>query len=219
MDETWVLYESEPRQFLAWLDDLATLARAEQRHNRHRPQQPIASSAELNLFELPLPVRSQATHAGAIYARPPSAAEPFGRVLVLALIEAVETGVVRVEIASDPQFPLQGDEILWFLKQRFPRMARGAGGRRTGLLILMNQRAQSNHTGAPVLACNVWLEEQLAHLPNWGDARARRRLFRPWLERYRALRGSEPADPSRSYRAALQGCLHRLRRRARKSRG
>lgn len=214
MDETWVVYDTAPQTILQWLDELVTVARTEQQSNPHRSQQPLAGAGALDLHALPLPVRSHARHAGAIYARLPTPDEPLGYVLLLALIEPVQPEVLRVELATDPRFPLLGDEVRWLFRHRFPHNARGAGGRRTGLLLWINGLSEDRFTGAPVLPCNVWLEEQLAHLPNPADPEARRRLFTPWLTRYRALRGCDPADPIRSFRAAVQGCEHRLRRRA-----
>jgi hypothetical protein len=61
-----------------------------------------------------------------------------------------------------------------------------------------------------VLSCTVWPEEQLSALE---DPRHRYRLFRPWLDRYRQVRGIEPADPMRSFRAAMQGCERRMKKR------
>jgi hypothetical protein len=61
--------------------------------------------------------------------------------------------------------------------------------------------------GAPPLACNRWLEAQLAALPPRPNLT---RLYRTWLEQYRALRGDYPVDPQRSFRAAVIGCRRRL---------
>lgn len=210
MDETWIVHGAEAVEVIEWLEHLASLARREQVQNRMRPQAHVAGAAQVAVERLPLPVRSTATHAGAIYARWPSQQEPFGLMHVLALVEATAGQVLRVEIASDPRFPLIGDEVVWHFQNRFPHSVRGAGGRRTRLLMWINRLARSRHTGAPVLACNVWLEEQLAQM---ADPRDRKQLFRPWLQRYRQLRGVEPADPMRSFRAAVAGCERRLRAR------
>jgi hypothetical protein len=64
--------------------------------------------------------------------------------------------------------------------------------------------------GAPPLACNSWLETQLASLPPHTGLRP---LYAQWLEQYRAVRGDYPADPQRSFRAAVAGCRARIRRR------
>lgn len=61
--------------------------------------------------------------------------------------------------------------------------------------------------GAPPLACNVWLEAQLAQLSDPARAHL---LYEGWLERYRALRGFYPQEPRRSFRAALAGARQRL---------
>jgi hypothetical protein len=60
--------------------------------------------------------------------------------------------------------------------------------------------------GAPPLACNRWLFDQL-ETPAYADATANStdaaRLYPAWIEQYRALRGDYPADPRRSFRALL----------------
>lgn len=210
MDETWIVQGAEPVEVIEWLEQLAVLARREQAQNALRSQAVIAGASVVEPQGLPLPARSRASHAAAIYARWPSEHEPFGQVHVLALMEEEMDRVLRVEIASDPRFPLLGEEIVWHFRSRFPHSVRGAGGRRTRLLMWINRLSRSRHTGAPVLACNVWLEEQLALTT---DPRERSRLFRPWLQRYRQLRGVDPADPTRSFRAAVAGCERRLRAR------
>lgn len=68
---------------------------------------------------------------------------------------------------------------------------------------------EATRPGAPPLACNVWLEEQLARL---GDRSAVDTLYRGWLIRYRALRGFFPHDPRRSFRAAVKSAQARLER-------
>lgn len=213
MDETWILYDATEHDVVAWLEVLADVARAEQSANTLRGQATICHAGALDLLKLPLPVRSHAQAAAGIYTRLPSAAEPFGRLLALLLIEEVAARTVRVEIAAEPTFALQSDEIRWHLRTQFAHAVRGAGGRRTGLLLAINRPdpARCGRTGAPVLACNVWLEEQLEAL---GPGRhGRRRLFRSWLEQYHQLRGCDPEDPMRSFRAAVAGCEKRLARR------
>lgn len=213
MDETWILYDADEHDAAAWLVALADVARAEQAANALRCQAPICHVGALDLVKLPLPVRSHVHAAAGIYTRLPTAGEPFGRLLALLLIEKVASRTVRMEIATEPAFALRADEIRWHLRTHFAHAVRGAGGRRTGLLLTINRSepARAGHTGAPVLACNVWLEEQLAAL---GPGRpGRRRLFRPWLEQYHRLRGRDPVDPMRSFRAAVAGCEKRLARR------
>jgi hypothetical protein len=56
--------------------------------------------------------------------------------------------------------------------------------------------------GTPMLACNRWLLEQLAD-PAYADRKAAKRLYPHWLEQYRALKGSYPADPRRAFRGLL----------------
>jgi hypothetical protein len=56
--------------------------------------------------------------------------------------------------------------------------------------------------GAPPLACNLWLFEQLGN-PIFADAEAAKQLYPAWMEQYRALRGVYPADPRRGFRALL----------------
>ena len=53
--------------------------------------------------------------------------------------------------------------------------------------------------GAPQLACNRWLFEQLANPAFAG--RAATKLYPAWLEQYRAIKGYYPIDPRRSFRA------------------
>jgi hypothetical protein len=57
-------------------------------------------------------------------------------------------------------------------------------------------------SGAPPLACNLWVREQLAD-PVFANMELARRLYPAWLEQYRALRGSYPADPRRAFRSLL----------------
>ncbi len=214
MDETWILHDVNAQDATEWLCTLAALAQSEQQANPLRSQETICHVGSLDPIRLPLPVRSRAHHAAAIYARLPNATEPFGRLLALLLVEEVAGRTLRVEIATEPSFALRADEIRWHLRTHFAHAVRGAGGRRTGLLLAINgpQAEQKGRTGAPVLACNVWLEEQLAEVGK--DRPGRRRLFSQWLTQYRQLRGCDPVDPMRSFRAAVAGCEHRLARRA-----
>lgn len=210
MDETWIINGSTPDAVMTWLGDIAALARRKQREESNRPQTPVLHAGEIDPHKLPLPVRSRAARCGGIYAQRPAAGRPFGKLHLLVLVEEVGERAMRVEIAATPGFALRSDEVRGSFQQTFPRATRGAAGRRTGLLLRINQESASDHTGAPVLSCNVWLEEQLAHVT---DRAERRKLFRPWLDRYRALRGLDPADPSRSFRAAVAGCEERLSKR------
>lgn len=221
MDEIWMVHQATPADVIAWLQNLANLARLEQKGHRYRSRVTVGDAGAVDVAMLPLPTRSRSTDAGAIYARPPSPERPFGELLVLALIAPEPPlqsytpgrGIV-VELASDPRFPLMGDEVTWHFTQRFPQLRRLESGRRAGTLLWINRMSRTPSTGAPVLACNLWLEEQLLRLE---EPHRRRSLFKPWLERYRAERGTYPADPMRSFRAALAGCERRLHRRTREA--
>lgn len=74
------------------------------------------------------------------------------------------------------------------------------------MLLTRREYCPMSHTrkGAPVLPCNRWLETQLArgHAPHT--------LRAEWLARHYAYRGWHAADPLRSYRKAVEGCLRRL---------
>jgi hypothetical protein len=50
-----------------------------------------------------------------------------------------------------------------------------------------------------------------------GEAEPATRLYPAWLEQYRAVRGDVPADPRRSFRAAVHTARRRLRRAARRA--
>jgi hypothetical protein len=72
-------------------------------------------------------------------------------------------------------------------------------------------RERRAKVGAPPLACNVWLEDEIARLgEDAGPPYSH--LYEEWLGRYYALRGYYPADPRRSFRAAVASCVNRLRR-------
>lgn len=60
------------------------------------------------------------------------------------------------------------------------------------------------------LACNRWLLEQLES-PAFADPNNAIRLYPAWVEQYRASRGEYPADPRRSFRAALAAKRRTLR--------
>lgn len=72
------------------------------------------------------------------------------------------------------------------------------------MLLIREFYPMSKPRGAPVLPCNRWLQAQLeaGHSP--------RALRREWLQRHYACRGWHAADPLRSYRKAVEGCLRRL---------
>lgn len=68
--------------------------------------------------------------------------------------------------------------------------------------VLSSVAALHSSQGAPPLACNRWLLEQLA-TPRYADAEAAKQLYPAWMEQYRALKGAYPADPRRGFRALL----------------
>jgi hypothetical protein len=82
-----------------------------------------------------------------------------------------------------------------------PHAANSAAPKRATL------KKRARFAGAPILACNHWLEEQMRRLP---DPRRYHHLYRAWLDRYTTLRGYGPADPRRSFRSAAHGCLRRI---------
>lgn len=121
-------------------------------------------------------------------------------VLVLrADLHCPDARTTLLELRRDEAFPLLAEEMMQQLQDRF------LGAR--GDLLAEKPRL---HAGAPPLACNVWLEEQLAQLP---DPTQYHHLYTTWLAHYVTLRGYEPLDPRRSFRAAARSCLKRLRAR------
>ncbi len=103
---------------------------------------------------------------------------------------------IVLQIRRDEIFPLVGDELMERLMQRYP----GAEGE------ILAERPRTC-SGAPPLACNVWLEEQMGEL---AHPERYHHLYPTWLAHYVTLKGFEPIDPQRSFRAAAKSCLHRL---------
>lgn len=68
-------------------------------------------------------------------------------------------------------------------------------------------RSDSRRRGRPPLRCNLWLEEQIAALPN---RRYFWHLYEEWLQRYISEQGRPPTDPRHSFREAATSCLDRL---------
>lgn len=101
-----------------------------------------------------------------------------------------------LELRRDDAFPLVAEELMERLNKRFP----GASGE-------MLAEKPRERSGAPPLACNVWLEDQLRKLP---DPARYHHLYADWLAHYVTLRGYEPLDPRRSFRAAARGCIQRM---------
>ena len=134
------------------------------------------------------------------------------------VIEVEETrhSDLLLDISPSDDFPLSIDEIRWSLQERFRTRAPPAPSTKR------RQRSRSptddassaladrtNVTGAPPLACNVWLEQEIRKLPDKDDFN---HLYEEWLARYRALKGTSPADPRSSFRAAGKTIIRRLRR-------
>jgi hypothetical protein len=69
-------------------------------------------------------------------------------------------------------------------------------------LVLTSAAALHSISDLNTLACNRWLLEQFAD-PAFAERKAAKQLYSAWLEQYRALKGSYPADPRRSFRALL----------------
>ena len=120
-----------------------------------------------------------------------------GALVLTADLRCPQADATVLELRRDEGFPLPAQELMRQLQECFP-VAHGE--------ILAEQ--PRTHAGAPPLACNVWLEEQLRLLP---DARRYQHLYPAWLAHYTTLRGYQPLDPRRSFRAAVRGCLSRLR--------
>lgn len=119
-----------------------------------------------------------------------------GVLVLTADLHCPQTGATVLELRRDEAFPLVAEELMLWLEERFP----GAHGD----VLAEKPRTRA---GAPPLACNVWLEEQLRLLP---DHARYHHLYPAWLAHYITLRGYEPLDPRRSFRAAARGCLDRL---------
>ena len=110
--------------------------------------------------------------------------------------------MLQLDIYPAADFPLSAKQIVYDLTTHFRRarpLAEDAPA----------YQAHPGRVGAPPLACNLWLEEQLRRQEN---PRRYHHLYKPWLEQYYALRGFYPAEPRRSFRAAVASCLGRLRR-------
>lgn len=214
-----VIVDATHEHVLRWLQDLVVLASDEQRKNPLRPQFERLIAARLDPYQLPIYLRSRQKRVFGIYSGARAGASPFVPLLVRVSVEELYPRTLRLELECDPAFPITQGEARWHLVQRFPNhevVGAPTGPADSALLRPPSHRSRPEEAaepplaarnGAPVLSCNEWLEEQLAQR---ADAEQRRALYRPWLERYRALRGFYPADPRRSFRAAVAGCLRRL---------
>jgi hypothetical protein len=120
-----------------------------------------------------------------------------GALVVTADLHCPDAGTTVLALRRDEAFPLVAEELMLRLEERFP----GAQGE------ILAERPRTR-AGAPPLACNVWLEEQLRLL---RDPAQYHHLYTAWLAHYVTLRGYEPLDPRRSFRAAARGCLKRMR--------
>jgi hypothetical protein len=187
MDETWIVRNTQTRCIVDWAQD-------------------VSRNVGCEFYDLDvrrLPNRTAADRA-CTFVQPAT-----GKVVLLALLECV-TGTtgngVRMEIVTDPTADgLTTDELRRSFGGSFAFVV-GATGRRTGLLLRLNGHVDQ-HCGRPILPCNIWLEEKLTFLEGQEE---RKRLMTPWLRRYRATVGVNPADPSRSFRCAIASCEKRL---------
>ncbi len=109
---------------------------------------------------------------------------------------ASPSGIV-LELRRDEMFPLLAMDLMQLLEAYFPDLSSE----------VLSERPREGG-GAPPLACNVWLEEQMSLLANPEHYH---HLYATWLAHYAKLRGYEPVDPRRSFRAAAQSCLRRIR--------
>lgn len=130
-----------------------------------------------------------------ITARRPRSSNP-GALVVTALLAAESAEATLAEIRCSAAFPLSAHELIDSLRERH----------RFHVVDLLAVPEQSGK-GAPPLACNAWLEEELRCLPN---PQRYHHLFQPWLERYIVLRGRAPAEPRRSFRSAAWSGLARM---------
>jgi hypothetical protein len=119
-----------------------------------------------------------------------------GMLVLNADLHCPDAHTTVLELRRDEAFPLVAEELKLRLDERFP----GANGE------VLAEKPRTR-VGAPPLACNVWLEEQLRLLPNPAH---HHHLYSTWLAHYITLRGYEPLDPRRSFRAACSSCLQRL---------
>jgi hypothetical protein len=170
-----------PEAILAWLDGTAhAAARMSRRAYRLVPLEPDGRD------EAPA---AESLRYGLFAA---------GEMVLAAAVWRASAASSEVELRCSAAFPLTVDELADDLHERFS----------VGSAEVL---AAPQHTdaGAPPLACNVWLEEELRRLPD--PERQAHGLYEGWLERYIALRGAAPAEPRRSFRAAVRSRLDRIR--------
>ncbi len=173
--------------FAAWMNSVAK----ETRERSGRYWHVIRLAPKLSDIELESP--SQAT----------TVAQKYGLVrddetVALTLrVQCLAHNSIVLELRRDEMFPLVALDLLNMLEDRF-----------TGLTGEVLAERPRDGGGAPPLACNVWLENQMSLLQNPEQYH---HLYSSWLSQYAKLRGYEPVDPRRSFRAAAQSCLRRIR--------
>lgn len=96
-------------------------------------------------------------------------------------------------------FPATLDFVLHHLTQHFAQNG----------VVMSGVAPSPSSLGAPMLPCNQWLTDQMLQITTPGGHHA---LYESWVEQYRAVRGGYPADPRRSFRAAVAAVRRRLRR-------
>ena len=138
-----------------------------------------------------------------------------------------------VHIWCAPNFPLNACEVRWLLEGRFQHIVQEWLGiaqawRTPSTAFLLGQRVtptcvpfdgqkrtqagDRSNAGSPILPCNEWLEAEIERLP---DFHAHGHFFGEWLKRYMDVRDDPPNDPRRSFTAAAEACIKRIRRKQR----
>lgn len=199
-----------------WLESMVAVALQEQAENPLRPQCPVMIPRRIPRGHLPIYARPQGKEILGVYDQLPSKADLFGWLVLIIEVEEKSKGDLHLEISRSDDFPMSMDEIRWSLEERFRTRAPPKP------TVALRERARSpledasamladrsNVTGAPPLSCNVWLEQEIRRLPDKDDFN---HLYSEWLERYQALKGTPPADPRSSFRAAGKTIVKRLRR-------
>lgn len=132
-----------------------------------------------------------------------------GKIIFMATLEDVNSHFGKlVQIVTDPRFPLRSEVIIGHFNDSFRDALPDRGGMNTALLMHANGYTDSNHYGAPILPCNVWLEEMLAF--DYDDLGL---LREEWRQRYHVTKGLDPVNERRSFMAAVSGCMNRLHKR------
>jgi hypothetical protein len=134
----------------------------------------------------------------ALYSLHPHQSPGEGEVALAVTLLPLHRRRLALELRRRSPLPATLDTVMQHLGAHFAQVC----------TIVSGAASPQPHAGAPPLACNLWLDAQLA-----APHAESRRLYAPWLEQYRALRGHYPADPRRSFRAAVAGSRRRIRRR------